>query len=211
MNLDDLRGSNAGDRDDWAEEVEQRFRLDLLGAVRLYREFGLFLAYAHLGDVEVAEALYDGLAAVLLDSDEPPDALLLTVEKSRAFMMPLNWNTVPDGDAYKRILDLCARISQGAFLPQDTAEDWSQPEHVKIRFTLDGQPQSMTADRYEPLDLAVIGQVNRLIEASRRRFVYSLGDFGDGALFVACFSFEEWQRIKDERPEFSARLHGGWT
>ena len=200
----------AGDEWDEADD-EQRLRAELIGAVRLYRQFGLFASHADLSDVEVAEALYGGVAAVLLGSDEPVDALVLAVEQSRAWMSPLDSSAVLGGNLYTRVLELCSTISQGSFVPEQIREDWSDPDEVEVRFSLDGQDREVIADRSEKIDLHVIGQVNGLIQASRRRFVYSLGDFGEGAMFVACFSFEEWERVREERPAFASVFQGEWA
>ena len=96
-------------------------------------------------------------------------------------------------------------------MPEDIREDWSDPDAAVIRFKLDGRECSVRADRSKRIDLHVIGQVNALIQESRWRFVYSLGDFGERALWVGWFSFEEWERVREERPNFAAVFQQGWS
>lgn len=154
-----------------------------LVSAKFYRDMGFFDEYASLSDNELAAELQQMTKAECGEGFNPADVfsdlLLLSWDKNRVWWDDTEADVYKGNNVYVETLEEWARISRGAFLPENITETWeSEQGPVWVDFTLDG-----THHRLQPqyngdwLDISIIDDINRLIRKTDYRFeVYEAFD-----------------------------------
>ncbi len=106
---------------------------------------------------------------------------------------------VCDGDnVYAEVVKEWAEITGGAFAPTDIHEKWhSVIGPIEVSFLVNGQPNLITpTHRDDWIDLKIVAQLNRILEASGKRFNYVV----DGNFCLLLFLSPEMElRLRQER------------
>jgi hypothetical protein len=106
------------------------------------------------------------------EPDEPNLELLLTrFDETRVWWEDTEADVAPGNDAYVGALQGWARISRGAFAPDEIREEWlgeDGPLLVHVRLG-DRQIALMPRDLNDYLDMSLLGQVNALLSGSPYR------------------------------------------
>lgn len=127
---------------------------------------------------------------------EYADLYLLGLDESNVWMADLEAD-VGNG-VYVETLKRWSAISHGVFSPTDIVEKWESDEGpVTIEFDLNGGKHAITAENYNDfIDIAIIGQLNRLISDSGYEFVSVVID---QEAVVVCITKEQKKQIETDR------------
>lgn len=174
----------------------------LVDAVRFYRSLEFFRDYEGRADRDVAIALADlyqrAWDAPVDPASELAELELLALDDSRVWWEDTEAGWTHGDGVWEWVLEGWARISRGAFRPQQIEERWapgSGSGHTVVRFQLGGQwidlrPQGEAGQ----LDLNVLYHINIHLKNSGLRF--EMVEPFDETAYILALHREEKQRME---------------
>jgi hypothetical protein len=163
--------------------------------IRFYQHLGFFKA---VEPATVIQRYIDGYGEPPSADNRWDDVFLLAYAEGEVWAEDPEADVCADNEVYSEVLPEWARISQGAFLPDNITEDWeSETGPVTVSFDLGGQPASVSPSYQDDwIDLEVLHQINQLIAASGRQFECAVD--GNFAL-VLCLTPDQKRTMQGQR------------
>ncbi len=177
------------------------FRRFLLDQLAVLRTLGFFEKYANLTDNVLATKLvkrcYQEFDSAVGDLVRDPVQVAL-LDPIRAVHLDTELPTPPGEGGYSEVLEDLARISHGAFDPQDIRERITDDgQHVDVRFTVNGNEECIRARLQDDwIDPDFIPALDRFVTEAGRQFV--IPDWGGQDFLVLCLSDDEQKALREK-------------
>lgn len=172
-------------------------------ALAFYRNLGFMPEHEGKSDDEVFETVKARLERDWGDSLAGADGASLELFLAESMPSRIWWRDTEadvfmDNHVYEEVLGEWARISNGAFQPENITEHWdSEQGPLRITFDLDGQPRELhPAVQDDWLDMNIVAEINRMIESTGRRFAMHVPD---QTAVLMCVTPDERRRLENER------------
>lgn len=194
-----LEATIAKNAESWKSEAAKAWLSDF---GRFWRGLGFFEKMKDLSDPEFAGRLQEmagkDIAVPFNKRDEYTEISILMLDPDRFWFEDTEADVCMENKVYVRILSEWAKISRGAFNPQELHELWhSDKGPIEVHFKIKGQSHTLRPEYNDDwFDLPILIEVNKIIKDSGTMFYVYVPDQCAG---VIALTKEEHALVKKER------------
>lgn len=158
--------------------------------IRYFSALGFFKSYSQLDENALADKIMEkrlkGTRVAFNPLLSAIEVRLLCVDRERLYKPDLESNIIEANQVYVKFTEKLARISRGAFEPEQIKEIWKgENGPILLEFVLDGKKRSIVPKYLgNRIDIRIISTINDMILPKNVRFEISYDNHHSSCLIV---------------------------